>query len=450
MKAWLVGAGLGLLVLCLPAPARAAGLPVGLLSKSRVGPRCMDSSDTNAALDCWLNAHPDVANAMAYQEANFSGAWPVWPAAAKNRLHKSFNLMVLFYKIGMPPNFPQPLAMPLSLHGPPVFTFDGTHLSEADGQTEYFLLVGNNLAAELTAAFPWSIATYTFSQDLMLLSMGDALGNWNGAPQNVAPGYYFTGIGHAVPAPPAYTLTFITHNQILGPSAGETIANLFMWERIFTHYYLDAGVNPSDMPTLFWGPDATPIAESQLIHGTTYTGPSGPTFGHFTMGCHGTQDFMKVVLQAVNIPTRIWGTANHATPYFPTVDLAMTHGDDPYDQIGIVTPVPGFPQPKPIQYLVSITALNNLCDPSWPDPGWCEHKVGLAPALIGIVFGSDYLMNMHCQDLAAGATHATSSVLSFLKWYWPEKTIGDVQTVLENAGMWTTLDAKVAATNYCQ
>src|SRR5262249_19686132 len=116
----------------------------------------------------------------------------------------------------------------------------------------------------------------------------------------------------------------------------------------------------------------------------------------------------------------------------------------------IVTPVPGFPTPQPLEYLATTTELANLCDPSWTDPTWCEHKIGLKPMTVAVKYGSDYLMKLHCQDLAAGNAHADSAVLKVLLWYFPEKTIGDVQVMLENAGMWTNLDAKVAAANSCQ
>ncbi len=204
------------------------------------------------------------------------------------------------------------------------------------------------------------------------------------------------------------------------------------------------------MVTLFWGPMAPPISESQLIAGTTYTGPTGPTFGRFTEGCGGTAEFMMAALQAVNIPVQNLYTAGHATPVFPTVALAMTHGDDPYNAIGLVTPVPGFAQPQPLEYLVTTAQLAALCDPNWTDPTWCVGKIGLQTATIGIKYGSDALMRLHCQDLSAGTPHAGSAVLGMIKWYYPELTSGDVQTMLENAGLWTLLDAKVAVANTCQ
>jgi hypothetical protein len=438
------------IVLGLPVPARAAGgLPVHLLSESRLGPACFDQTDTNAAVDCWLNSHPDVADAMLYESATFSGSWTSWPTPVKLGFHQAFNLMVVFYKLGMPLNFPQPLPTPLALNGPGDPTYGGSFLSETDGSRAYLLLVGNNIAAELTAAFPWSIAGYTLQQNQLLLGTNYILGPWLGPPTVSTPGYY-PGGRYMMPATPGYTLKFFKRNQLLGADAPATIANLFVWERRLTHYYLDPGVNRSDMIALFWGPLAPPNSESQVIAGTTYTGPTGPTFGHFTEGCGGTEAFMAVALQAVNIPVQLTFTAGHATPVFPTVGLAMTHGDDPYDRLGIVTAVTGFAQPQQSEYLVTTAQLANLCDPGWTDPTWCEHKIGLQPATLGIKYGSDMLMQLHCQDLAAGASHASSTVLAMLVWYYPELAAGDVQALLENAGLWTLLDAKVAAANVCQ
>jgi hypothetical protein len=445
MKRWLGGAVLCALTLGFSADAHAGGLPVSLLSQARLGPICFDQIDSNAAVDCWLSKHPTVANAMSYKEPGFSGSWSTWPSSARDLFHTYFNQMVLFYKLGMPPNFPQPLATPLTLNGPPVQTYAGSWLTPADGKTAYLLLVGNNIAAELTAAFPWSIATYSATDVARVVSMIDALGDLVEPPTVPNAGIYFVGSGHAVPATPAYTLSFFKTNHLLGSSALQTIARLFRWERTLVHYYLDAGVNVNDMFTLFWGSQAPPISASQLVDGTIYTGPTGPTPGRFTAGCHGTMDFMKVMLQAVNIPVRVWNTANHATPYFPTVGRALSHGDDPYDLTGYVSPFAGFSTPPPAMYLATKATVDNLCDPTWTDPTWCEHKIGIWPAVIGIFYGSDYLMTRHCEDLAAGTAHATSKVLTLLKWYWPELSSATLQQMLEAVGMWTTLDAKAAA-----
>ena len=472
MKRWLTGAGLRhprvlppcagvrrrwspvqalivtaacVLALSLAAPARA--LPVNLLSRARAGATCMQKADTDAALECWLKNHPDVSQAMQFTQSGFNGWYADWPGQAKSDFHKYFNAMVLFYKFGTPPDFPQPVPTPLLRQGPALQPLGGTWMAEAEGRTEYLLLAGNNIAAELTAAFPWSIATYSAPDLYTLLAMPEAFGYFSAPPSVPTPRYYF--VGRAVPETPVYTFTFFKSNQLLGATATATVANTFVWARGLGHYSLEPNVDPADLYHLYWGSMAPPIAVSQLVNGTFYTGPSGPKFGHWTAGCGGTMEFLKSVLQAVNIPVKASFTGGHATPYFPTIGRALTHGDDPYDRLGWITPVPGFPTPPPSEYLASTAQLANLCDPNWPDPLWCEHKVGIKPAIIGALYGSDVLMKLHCQDLAAGKPHADSAVLAEVAWHWPEMTPAAVQSLFEALGMWTLLDAKVAATNFC-
>jgi hypothetical protein len=437
------------LALALAAPARADTHPTAWLSRGRLG-LCAKALNTTSAVDCWLTRHPTAAQAMWYRDASFFGPWAAWPQPLKDQFHDYFNAMVLFYHQGMPGHFPQPIANPLPLHGPPLLSYNGSHLSEADGRTAYLLLLGNNLAAELTTAFPWSIATYDAQQASLLLSMADVIGVWEGPPQVAEAGYYFVGNVTGSPATPVYTLRFFKNEHLFGADALETVVRLVAWERKLDHFFVDSGIALQDVYPLFWGPLAPPVSARQIVDGTTYTGPSGPWFGHWTLGCHGTMDFMKNVLQAVNIPVKQWNTASHATPVFPTIGRALTHGDDPYSALAIVTPVPGFPAPLPEEMLAGSYEVEHLCDPNWTDPTWCSHKVGILPAMIAVVYTSDYLMKLHCQDLAAGHTHATSNVLNTLVFYFPEKTSADVQSLLETVGLWTRLDAKVAATGFCQ
>ncbi len=449
MKSWFAALGIFLTV-CVPATAHARGLPASLLSPKRIGLFCLNSVNTTAAVDCWLAHHPTVAGAMWYEGANFSGTWPTWPASLKNRFHSSFDQMVLFYTQGMPAGYPQPIANPLPLQGPPDYTHWGFFLSESDGQTAYALLVANNIAAELTAAFPWSITTYTASQASMLLAINEVLGRWSGPPAVATPGYYLTGQNnYTIPAPPAYVVAFLRHHKVIASSAADTVVRLFTWEGNLSHFFVDDGVGTLELYDLFWGPPSPPVSVTSMIEGTTYTGPSGPWFAHWTLGCHGSMEFTKIALQTLNIPVQTKYRASHATPLFPTVDLALTHGDDPYSALDIVTPVPGFAVPKPAEFFVTISQYQSLCNPNWPDPTWCEHKVGIRPAIVAIKYASDYLVQKHCDDLAAGKTHAASSVLALLAFYFPELPLSHLQLLLEGNGLWVRLDAKAAAGGFC-
>ena len=119
----------------------------------------------------------------------------------------------------------------------------------------------------------------------------------------------------------------------------------------------------------------------------------------------------------------------------------MTHGDDPYDRTGWVTAYPGYPAPKPIEYLVSMSEYKSLF-PSGQSVADCLTHVGRQSADIAIKYGSDLLMQAYCADQASGATQANGQVFAIMKtWY-------DLPT-LQSKGLWTTLANKTAALNYC-
>jgi hypothetical protein len=408
-----------------------------LLSEARLGVVCFDTVNTDSALDCWLSHHPNVSAAMFYQDQNNGYAWPNWPAGVKSQLHLYFNQLALWYAAGMPPSYPIQFSAPVPALGPadPMYGF---WMPNGLARRIYVSQVANSLAAELTAAFSWTITTYTYAQLTLLLSMNDTM-YYIGNIAN--PGYFFQ-YGGPSPATPGYTVSFLKNANLIGSDAADTVARLFAWERILQHFFHVYGDPTVNVYPYFWGPDAPPIPDSKVIEGTIYTGPSNFGFGHFTAGCSGTMYFMKSVLRSVNIPVqRHWVICQHATPIFPTVDLAMTHGDDPYDYLGLVNPYPGFSTPAPSEYLVSINDFN-LMFPSGQSVEDCNHQVGIQVANIAIQYGSDYLMNLYCQDLLANASHADGQVYGYMQFYYPLQT-------LENMGLWTLLDNKVNATNYC-
>ncbi|KAI9001785.1 hypothetical protein DFJ74DRAFT_714407 [Hyaloraphidium curvatum] len=79
--------------------------------------------------------------------------------------------------------------------------------------------------------------------------------------------------------------------------------------------------------------DSTP----QVIAGTNYSGsdkPAAERFAHWTAGCGGTIAFLENVLRPLNIPVlALWNDLDacaHSSAYFPTLDMYLSHGDDPY------------------------------------------------------------------------------------------------------------------------
>jgi len=448
MKKCLALVGLAALLMVVPAAA-SAQLPVKLLSKARLGTFCRDTKNTNAALDCWLTKHPDVANAMVYIDSAGGGTWSQWPAATKTAFYQYFNDMVGWYATGAGPKYPKPFAAPIAVEDAGGAGAD-VWVAEPLGRTVCVSQMANNLAAELTAAFPWSITSYT-ADELALLLGGDNILGVYVVPLNAAKqGFYFWGgAGLTSPAPAGMIVNWMNRVHLVGTDAADTVARVFGWERVLRHFFFEPNDPNENQPSYpdeyFWGSSAPVIASVQLIQGTTYTGPSGPTSAHWTRGCTGTSQFMKSILQAVNIPVKIAYTCGHTLPTFPTAGVAMTHGDDPYNALGKVSPFPGFATPQLSEYLISLNDFAAL----FPVGGACLGKLGFKPLEIAVTYASDELMGTYCKDLKANATHANGQVFMSLRPGWPEMTDANFLTWLENGGLWTRLDAKIAATNYC-
>ena len=320
-------------------------MPIALasyLSAQRVGAAGMILLSPEAILEYWLNAHPKVANALFYSGKHFTGTWPTWPHDLKKDLADRWAAMVKWYGQGMPSPDPSSFTDPLpKVAGDPAGNYDGFMMPAGRGRRMYLSHVANGLALETTGQLPWSITGYS-AKHLTDLFSAELWFAYLKPPYTTVEGYYLEEL--ASPATPAHVMRFFTANNILGTDAGDTVARLFGWCRILIHYY---GVGGAPDEHAFWGPDAPPIPSSMLINGTNYTGGSQPLFGRYTMGCGGTAYFMKSVLRAVNIPVEL-GTppCGHVMPLFPTINRALSHGDDPYDALAWFTAFDGFPVPE--------------------------------------------------------------------------------------------------------
>lgn len=409
----------------------------------RVGPTCMKNAATlTAVLDCWLKANPKVSNRIEWKSPGVSALpWKNWPADLKHQLRQHFWLAFLWHRQKMPFPCPQPFSMPRpeSIPGDPNIWF-GFCMTEKVARSIYLSHVANSLAAELRGVFPWSITSYT-EHNLSLLFAFSEFFSYRDASVTNFPGYYPQA--HTLPATPYYAAHFFKANSLLGLYPLETVARLFGWCRNLSHAWAEPNTSQPDW-TCFWGPGSPPIGASQLIDGTTYTGKlvSPPkTFGHFTIGCAGTTQFMKSVLRAVNIPTEDRFGGNHHMPFFPTIDRTLSHGDDPYSQLGDMSLFPGWPVPAKQEYLITGAQWDQ-----WFGPGvaaaTAESNVGRHVVDLAIKYQSDYLLALHCEDKKAQASHANSKVFQTLKSFY---TLAQ----LEAKQLWQKLEAKATSTGFC-
>jgi len=412
-------------------------MPIALasyLSEERVGDLVVQAASPRLMLDVWLSNHPKVANSMMYEGQQFSGAWPSWPNDLKNHLADRLQQMLQWYGQGMPdpapPSFPDPI--PRDAAGDPRYGF-GLVMSKERGRHVYLSHVANGLALEMSSRFPWSIASYSTKELEDLFSCNEWLG-YLAPPDATVEGYYIYELNS--PATPAHVMRFFTANDLLGTSARDTVARLFGWCRILQHWEQNYGEQA------YWGPGAPPIPSSMLIDGTNCTAVDPPVFGHYTMACGGTSEFMRSVLRAVNIPVDVISPpCGHVMPQFPTINRALSHGDDPYDRLGWFTEFPGWPIPSLEEYLITIDQYNEWFGPS-VDPSVSINNVGRRPAELAVQYQSDYLLELYCEDTAANLDHASGSVYAYLKTFY---TLAD----LEAQQLWDKLAAKATATNWC-
>jgi hypothetical protein len=314
---------------------------------------------------------------------------------------------------------------------------EGLMIPAERGRHMYLSHVANALALEMTGALPWSIADYSAKHLADLVSTSYWI-MYLTPPETTVEGYYFEEI--MSPATPAHVMRFFKANSIIGTSARDTVARLFGWCKILIHYY--ATQTHTDDPHLFWGPDSPPIPASMLINGSNYTGQTPPVPGRYTMGCGGTAGFMKSVLRAVNIPVE-FGTppCGHVMPLFPTINRALSHGDDPYDRMAWFTDYPGYPVPALKEYLITLDEYNQWFDPSI-DPSVMINNVARRPIELAVQYQSDWLLDCYCKDIAANLDHAHGSVADAIKTVY---TLAQA----ESMQLWDKLAAKATATNFC-
>ncbi|HYJ04280.1 MAG TPA: hypothetical protein VEX43_04060, partial [Chthoniobacterales bacterium] len=359
----------------------------------RVGHSCMSKGSTpGAVLDCWLKANPKVSNRIEWKSPGAPVlSWKDWPFALKSQLHHHFWHAFTWYHQKMPAAGPKPFSMPRpqTIPGDPDIWF-GFCMAEGVARNIYLSHVANSLAAELRGVFPWSITGYT-EQNLSLLFAFSEFFSCQEAPKTKFPGYYPQS--HTLPATPYYAAHFFKAKSLLGLYPRATVAWLFGWCRNLSHAWAEPNTGQADW-TCFWGPGSPPIGASQLIDGTTYTGKlvSPPkTFGHFTIGCSGTTQFMKSVLRAVNIPVEARFGGNHHMPFFPTLDRALSHGDDPYSRSGDMSAFPGWPIPGKEEYLITGAQWDQWFGPGVA-PATAASNVGRHIADLAIKYQSDYLL----------------------------------------------------------
>jgi hypothetical protein len=425
---------------------------VALLALAAMATACADGSKTvepptRSAAAAWLQDHPRIADALVWDAGDGQGAKPFasWSTADKATLERA---------VADATNDTEPvLADPpvnLMANVLPVDAPAATVLSPSDARGLYFAHVGRSLMLEMTRTLPWSIADYAPADLAVLLDSRssflwrqNALGRgisgyaiYDDDATFIAPDDPSSALGFVVPAPPKVTAQFLAANDIVAGDRLTTIQRMLEWERVNLNHF--AGEFTMSSTVSYWQyAGAAPV--SRMLAGTTVTsGYPAPVFGHWTVGCPGTNWFMMAVLRAVNIPVRYVVVEEHATPYFATEGKYLSHGDDPYNRYWS----PSTPRTPASELLIDKTTYDRWFSTALP-PDQRLASIGRRTKELGIQHLSDWVLRRRCTDIEAGVTnHAQSAVYADLRRIY---SVAE----LEGIDLWNRLDAKLASLGGC-
>ena len=359
-----------------------------------------------------------------------------WPQALKNKLALAID-QVLGEGTGLPDVIPNRDADLLSDDD-----FFLTVYSKEDAEDLYLANVAYSLILEMARTLPWSLDDLSDRELEMLLGSQGFFTSIAGTREGYQ-GYRVAGF--TAPARPLLIRDFMENQDLVGGSRYETIVRTTDWARRWLSHFC-GGWTAGNFENHWGHRGVTPLA--RMLSGTR-RGPDelcGPLTGvhHYTAGCHGTNWFFIHLLRAVNIPAEYIRWSGHATPHFPSEAMYLSHGDDPYDGLGLYSPP--FPEPFPTseilipesKYTQWFNASNSFAEN--------QNNVGRQMTELGVKYLSQWLLVLRCQDIANGVSNADSQV------YRPLSAgIGRYWTVaeLEAMNFWERMDAKIAQYGGC-
>lgn len=242
-------------------------------------------------------------------------------------------------------------------------------IPEALSKRAYIAYVAQSLALEAGSGLGWSILAspdaelhHFFNTRALMHRVGGTTEFFIGEPGGGGDAR-IKYVGRVSPATPIYVYKWLVRNDILQSTQEATILALLQWMRTHAvHFYGSATYATMNE---HWGyPSQT--SAYHVMTGTIRDTELLPQ--HWTAGCHGTIGFLKSVLKAVNIPAQPIYTCGHAQMYFPTLDLYLDHGDNPYNATVINQPVKNISGIliSPATYTARFSATPDYLNPADP------------------------------------------------------------------------------------
>lgn len=419
----------------------------------RIPRACFPLRHEPRLLDCWLEQHPAVANAIVWwrppgSEGAPHAAWPDWTAQQKTALRRAWMHARAWHADGLrnyrgtPFEDPPPNQDPMPDDAPFLRTV-------LDGPTQawplYLAQVAHSLAAEIEGWFAWSIRGYSADE------LAHLLGGPNMFQRDRDDGSYFDShhpggfivSETATPSHPTFVYRFLVGQDVLRKTRVHTIGRLLDWCRANMHHYFGS-FTPANADYHWQYRGRPPVR--RIIDKTPLTNPAWSGFEEprsWTAGCWGTTGFLRSVLRSANIPVWPVTRCGHTMPWFGGVDRFLSHGDDPYSQLAKAD--------FPARELLVDQATFDAWFPFDPDdPNNADDlavgcpNVGRRVAELAIWHFSDFLLGLYCEDKAGGASHAAGRVYTevFERYGY---SVAD----LEATDLWARLDAEAAARGFC-
>ncbi len=361
-------------------------------------------------LDVWLKQHPEISDYVTWQDAGNIKKWKDWKPSDRK-------LLKHFYDSACRKN--RSLNHKSSIFGLPEILANQKNLEDNDfGKTvfsyetakKYYLSsLALTFSHELGKMLPWTFSASSREQLQELLDSRTFF-EWQ-SPEN---GYVVNEDkgGLSSPSPPDLVYNFLRSHNIVQASRRKTILSFIQWAGQLTHDFRPLDEEWKKFPREstrfldgFWHFRGFPPVLS-VLKGTQQTVSlsfeTKPT--HWTAGCWGTAGLFKNVLRAVNIPVEIRQVANHALLYFPSEDIFLSHGDDPYDQFY-------FHSPTPDEIFIDGSEWKNL----FGEKNSARKNIAIGPARSAIKHLPPYLMSLYCKDVKANTKIDSGMVYNELK-----------------------------------
>ena len=371
-------------------------------------------------LEKWIRDSAWLAEAIVWEEPGGSALrYAHWPASDKAYLERKYLRILSDMEPGIPAEMPL-ASVPGSGENA------STLLTRNNAWSLYVAHVAQSLAVEACQLVGWSVRDYSLEQRNLLFH-SRSLFHWSAGDS----AYVITfSHGVATPGDPFRTWQFVREQDLLRSNRVLTLGAVIDWCRTNLVHFL--GGWDADNVEDQWQYRGFPPVE-RIISGTPRTSDLSGTIRHRTGGCWGTTGFLRAVLRTMNIPAKLEQRGGHALPHFLPEDRYLTHGDDPYN--ALFRTMPGVPG---TDLLIGSAQWIDWFGPGEPH----LDNVGRQVRELAIEHLPYYLLRRHCEDRAAGLSHADSRVYeTFARNY----TVAE----LEARTLWVRMDARIAELGGC-